>query len=151
MTAFPLAHQTFADDNTRDLKTVRHIVGAIETRFGKSQRVWVMDRGMIDEDSLAFLNEEGRRYLLSTRRHALQEFQSELTNTGWRRLPDNLEVQVKLLQRGDVYYLLARSKPRRHKERAMRRPLQRRGLRQSALKNCISASTSAGSSNATKS
>jgi transposase len=123
---FPLAHQTFAG-NTRDLKTVRHIVTAIETRFGKSQRVWVMDRGMIDEDSLAFLSEEGRRYLLSTRRHALQEFQSELTNTGWQRLPDNLEVQVKLLQRGDVYYLLARSKPRRHKERAMRRR-HRRGL-----------------------
>src|SRR5713226_285226 len=123
---FPLAHQTFAG-NTRDLKTVKHIVTTIEARFGKSQRVWVMDRGMIDADSLAFLNEEGRRYLLSTRRHALQEFQSELTSPGWQRLPDNADVQVKLLKRGDLHYLLARSKPRRHKERAMRRR-QRRGL-----------------------
>jgi hypothetical protein len=123
---FPLAHQTFAG-NTRDLKTVRHIVTTIETRFGKSQRVWVMDRGMIDEDSLAFLSDEGRRYLLSTRRHALQEFQDELTSLGWQRLPDNPDVQVKLLQRSEVHYLLARSKPRRHKERAMRRR-QRRGL-----------------------
>src|SRR5713226_8450631 len=123
---FPLAHQTFAC-NTRDLKTVKHIVTTIEARFGKSQRVWVMDRGMIDADSLAFLNEEGRRYLLSTRRHALQEFQSELTSPGWQRLPDNADVQVKLLKRGDLHYLLARSKPRRHKERAMRRR-QRRGL-----------------------
>jgi transposase len=123
---FPLAHQTFAG-NTRDLKTVRNIVTAIETRFGKSQRVWVMDRGMIDEDSLAFLSEEGRRYLLSTRRHALQEFQSELTSPGWQYLPDNPDVQVKLLKRSEVHYLLARSKPRRHKERAMRRR-QRRGL-----------------------
>ncbi len=86
-----------------------------------------MDRGMIDEDSVAFLSEEGRRYLLSTRRHALQEFQSELTSPGWQRLPDNPDVQVKLLKRGAVHYLLARSKPRRHKERAMRRR-QRRGL-----------------------
>jgi transposase len=123
---FPLAHETFAG-NTRDLKTVKHIVTTIEARFGKSQRVWVMDRGMIDEDSLAFLNEEGRRYLLSTRRHALQEFQSELTSPGWQRLPDNSDVQVKLLQRGDVHYLLARSQPRRHKERAIRRR-QRRAL-----------------------
>jgi hypothetical protein len=123
---FPLAHQTFAG-NTRDLKTVRHIVTTIEARFGKSQRVWVMDRGMIDEDSLAFLNEEGRRYLLSTRRHDLQKFQSELTTTGWQRLPDNPDVEVKLLQRDGVHYLLARSKPRRHKERAIRRR-QRRGL-----------------------
>jgi transposase len=123
---FPLAHQTFAG-NTRDLKTVRNIVTAIETRFGKSQRVWVMDRGMIDEDSLAFLSEEGRRYLLSTRRHALQAIQSELTSPGWQYLSANPEVQVKLLKRSEVHYLLARSKPRRHKERAMRRR-QRRGL-----------------------
>src|SRR5271155_565064 len=123
---FPLAHQTFAG-NTRDLKTVRLIVTAIETRFGKSQRVWVMDRGMIDEDALAFLSAEGRRYLLSTRRHALQEFQGELTSPGWQRLAANADVEVKLRMRGDIHYLLARSKPRRHKERAMRRR-QRRGL-----------------------
>lgn len=129
---FPLAHQAFAG-NTRDLKTVKHIVTTIETRFGKSQRVWVMDRGMIDEDSLAFLNEEGRRYLLSTHRHALKEFQGELTSLGWQRLPDNPDVEVKLLKRGDVHFLLARSQPRRHKERAIRRR-QRRGLAKSLKK-----------------
>jgi transposase len=123
---FPLAHQTFAG-NTRDLATVKHIVNTIETRFGTSDRVWVMDRGMIDEESLAFLSEPGRRYLLSTKRHALKGFQSELASPGWQRLPDNPEVDVKLLQRDEVHYLVARSKPRRHKERAMRRR-QRRGL-----------------------
>ena len=123
---FPLAHQTFAG-NTRDLATVKRIVTAIETRFGTSERVWVMDRGMIDEDSLAFLSEPGRRYLLSTKRHALNEFQSDLAGPGWQRLPDNAEVEVKLRKRDDVHYLLARSKPRRRKERAMRRR-QRRGL-----------------------
>jgi hypothetical protein len=123
---FPLAHQTFAG-NTRDLATVKFIVNAIEARFGKSERVWVMDRGMIDEGSLAFLSEPGRRYLLSTKRHALNAFPSELASPGWQRLPDNLDVEVKLLQRHDVHYLLARSKPRRAKERAIRRR-QRRGL-----------------------
>ena len=123
---FPLAHQTFAG-NTRDLSTVKHIVNTVEARFGKSERVWVMGRGMIDEESLAFLSEPGRRYLLSTKRHALNQFQSELASPGWQRLPDNPEVEVKLLQRDDVHYLLARSKPRRAKERAMRRR-QRRGL-----------------------
>jgi Transposase DDE domain len=123
---FPLAHQTFAG-NTRDLATVQRIVTDIETRFGKSERVWVMDRGMIGEQSLAFLSEPGRRYLLSSKRHALNEFQSELASPGWQRLSDNPEVEVKLLKRDDVHYLLARSKPRRHKERAMRRR-QRRGL-----------------------
>jgi transposase len=123
---FPVAHQTFAG-NTRDLKTVKHIVNAIEARFGKSERVWVMDRGMIDEDTLAFLSEPGRRYLLSTKRHALNEFHTELASPGWQHLPNNPDVEVKLLQRDNVHYLLARSRPRRHKERAMRRR-QRRGL-----------------------
>ena len=129
---FPLAHQTFAG-NTRDLATVKQIVNAIEARFGKSERVWVMDRGMIDEQSLAFLSEPGRRYLLSTKRHALNEFHSELAGPGWQRLPDNPDVEVKLLKREDVHYLLARSKPRRAKERAMRRR-QRRGLAQALQK-----------------
>jgi transposase len=123
---FPLAHQTLAG-NTRDLQTVRHIITNIETRFGQSQRIWVMDRGMISEDTLAFLNEPGRRYLLSTRRHALAAFQAELRSPDWQQLPDNPEVEVKLLQRDGLHYLLARSQPRRQKERAMRRR-QRHGL-----------------------
>ncbi len=48
---FPLAHRTLAG-NTRDLKTVQTIVTEIETHFGKSQRIWVMDRGVISEESL---------------------------------------------------------------------------------------------------
>jgi transposase len=123
---FPLAHQTLAG-NTRDLQTVRQIITNIEARFGQSQRVWVMDRGMISEDTLAFLNEPGRRYLLSTRRHALAAFQPELRAPGWQQLPDNPEVEVKLLPRDGLHYLLARSQPRREKERAMRRR-QRHGL-----------------------
>jgi transposase len=123
---FPLAHQTLAG-NTQDLETVERIVAAIEKRFGKTNRVWVMDRGMISEDTLAFLSKPGRRYLLATRRGALKPFQADLRKPGWQRLPDNPDVEVKLLKRKRVHYLLARSKPRRHKERAIRRR-QRRGL-----------------------
>ena len=66
-------------------------------RFGKSNRVWVMDRGMISKDSLAFLSQSGRRYLLSTRRHALVQFQRDWqSRRGWQRLPDNPDVEVKL-------------------------------------------------------
>jgi DDE family transposase len=123
---FPLAHYTWPG-NTQDLKTVQNIVGAIEARFGKTNRVWVMDRGMISDDALEFLSAPGRRYLLATRRPALTPFADELRRPGWQRLPDNPEVEVKLLQRDEVHYLLARSRPRRAKERAIRRK-QRRGL-----------------------
>jgi hypothetical protein len=123
---FPLAHHTLPG-NTQDLKTVKQIVASIEKRFGTTNRVWVMDRGMISEDTLAFLNEPGRRYLLAARRQTLIPFQAELGSPGWQRLPDNPDVEVKLLQRDGIHYLLARSKPRRRKERAIRRR-QRRGL-----------------------
>jgi len=76
---------------------------------------------------LTFLSAPGRRYLLATKRPALTAFHAELSSPGWQRLPDSPDVQVKLLQRDEVHYLLARSKPRRLKERAIRRR-QRRGL-----------------------
>src|ERR1017187_2383220 len=129
---FPLAHRTFAG-NTQDLKTVQTIVTEIETHFGKSQRIWVMDRGMISDESLKFLGESGRRYLLATRRGELAEFQAELGKKGWKCLPKNPQVEVKLFKREEVHYLLARSRPRRKKERAIRRR-QRRGLAQDLKK-----------------
>jgi len=129
---FPLAHYTWAG-NTQDVKTVQRLVGAIEARFGKSQRVWVMDRGMISDETLTFLNTEGRRYVLATKRPALNAFHTELRSPGWQQLPDNPDVAVKQLTREEVHYLLARSRPRRLKERAIRRR-QRRGLAQALKK-----------------
>jgi transposase len=123
---FPLAHLTLAG-NTQDLQTVETVVTTIEARFGKSQRVWVMDRGMISEDALKFLGQSGRRYLLATRRGELASFATHLRAGGWQRLEDNPDVEVKLLKRKRVHYLLARSRPRRQKERAISRR-QRRGL-----------------------
>ncbi len=131
---FPLAHRTFAG-NTQDLKTVQTIVTEIETEFGKSRRIWVMDRGMISDESLKFLGESGRRYLLATRRGELAAFQDKLGKEGWKRLPNNPQVEVKLFKRDKVHYLLARSRQRRRKERAIRRR-QRRGLAQGLKKLC---------------
>src|SRR6516162_8180437 len=123
---FPLAHLTLAG-NTQDLQTVEAIVTTIESRFGKSHRVWVMDRGMISKEALKFLGRSGRRYLLATKRGELAAFAKHLRAGGWQRLKDNPDVEVKLLKRRRVHYLLARSRPRRQKERAIRRR-QRRGL-----------------------
>jgi transposase len=123
---FPLAHRTLAG-NTQDLQTVETIVTEVEQQFGKTKRIWVMDRGMISKESLAFLKRPGRRYVLAARRGELSQFQSELQTGGWQQLPENLEVEVKLIRRKREYYLLARSGPRRKKERAIRRR-QRRGL-----------------------
>ena len=129
---FPLAHYTLPG-NAKDVQTVRRVVGEVEARFGTSQRVWVMDRGMISDDTLAFLNEPGRRYLLATRRHELTLFQAELAQPGWERMPDHPGVEVKALTRDGVHYLLARSRDRKKKERAIRRR-QRHALAQALRK-----------------
>jgi transposase len=124
---FPLAPFTLAG-NTQDLATVKGVVQAVERRFGRVQRVWVMDRGMVSDETLAFLRASGRQYLLGMRRGAVAKFARQLrTRAGWQRLSEHEEVEIKLVRRGRKQYVLARSRPRRHKERAMRRR-QRRGL-----------------------
>lgn len=124
---FPLAHFTLKG-NTQDLATVQQVVRAVETRFGQLRRVWVMDRGMISDETLRFLKRSGRQFLLALRRSALKQFAPQLrARTGWQRLAEHEEVEVKLVRRRGQHYLLARSQPRRRKERAMRRR-QRRGL-----------------------
>ncbi len=115
---FPLAHFTLAG-NTQDVQTVQKIVTAVESRFGKSQRVWVMDRGMMSEENLAFLSQSDRRYLIGTRRSELTNFREELKSGGWVALRE--EVEVKPVTRDGVAYLLARSGQRKKKERAIRK------------------------------
>jgi len=75
---------------------------------------------MISADTLTFLNEPGRRYLLSTPPRS-GSFPDELRSPAWQQLPDNPQVEVQLLERDGLHYLLARSQPRREKERAIRR------------------------------
>jgi transposase len=124
---FPLAHFTLKG-NTQDLSTVQTVVEAVEKRFGRLQRVWVMDRGMVSEETLHFLKRSGRQYLVGLRRSAVKTFARELQNRkGWQRLAEDEEVEVKSVRRGRQHYLLARSQARRKKERAIRRR-QRRGL-----------------------
>ena len=43
----PLGYEVFAGNRT-DVTTVEEIVGTMEARYGLAQRVWVMDRGMIE-------------------------------------------------------------------------------------------------------
>jgi transposase len=117
---FPLAHVALPG-NTHDGDTVRTLVHEIERRFGKSRRVWVMDRGMISKRNVAFLSRSQRRYLIGLRRSALARFRKQLTGKNWQRLADHAEVEVQAVRRGRLTYVLARSLPRRRKERAIRR------------------------------
>jgi hypothetical protein len=90
---------------------------------------------MITDASLRFLGESGRRYVLATRRGESVELQAKLGREGWKRLPKTPQAEVILFKRKDVHYPLARSQPRRKKERAIRRR-QRCGLERDLKRLC---------------
>ena len=74
----PLGYEVF-DGNTNDSKTVETIVRAMEAKYGRANRIWVMDRGMVSADNLKFLRERGGSYIVGTPKALLRRFEQYLT------------------------------------------------------------------------
>ena len=49
------------DGNTSDRSTLREFLNKIETTYGKSKRLWVMDRGIPTEEILAEMRDPARQ------------------------------------------------------------------------------------------
>ena len=56
---FPLSYEVLAG-NTADSTTLSDFLDRIEQRYGRANRIWVMDRGIPTEDSLAKMRAHGR-------------------------------------------------------------------------------------------
>ena len=89
----PLGYEVFAG-NTADVTTVKQIVTTMEDRYGKSDRIWVMDRGMVSEANLQFLREGGRRYIVGTPKSLLKKFEQQLLSQDWHKIREGLEVKL---------------------------------------------------------
>jgi len=89
----PLGYEVFSG-NTADVTTVEHIVTTMEKRYGKSDRIWVMDRGMVSDDNIDFLREGGRRYIVGTPKSMLKKFEAEMLKDDWNTIRDGLEVKL---------------------------------------------------------
>lgn len=89
----PLGYEVFAG-NTADVTTVEGIVETMERRYGKSDRIWVMDRGMVSEDNIEFLREGGRRYIVGTPKSMLKKFEQDILKDDWHSIRDGLEVKI---------------------------------------------------------
>jgi len=122
---FPLNYEVLAG-NTSEKTTLADLLTKIESRYGKSRRVWLMDRGIPKEDTLSLMRNTGVNYLVGTPRKLLDSFEESLLHTPWERARD--EVYVKSIRDQHETYVLAKSKTRRHKERAMRHRKLRRYL-----------------------
>ena len=115
----PLGYEIFPG-NTADVVTVEEIVSAMERRFGKANRIWVMDRGMVSAENIAWLNETGRRYVIGTPRSELKRWARQLADrTDWRRIREDVELKICRGPEGNETFLLCRSAARIEKERAM--------------------------------
>ena len=55
---FPLAYEVLPG-NTSDKTTLRAFLSKIEAQYGKARRIWVMDRGIPTEETLAEMRESG--------------------------------------------------------------------------------------------
>jgi len=114
----PLGYEVFAG-NRADVTTVEEIVETMEGRYGRADRIWVMDRGMVSEDNLTFLREGGRRYIVGTPKGMLRKFERELLSSDWRSIREGVEVKLCPSPDGHETFILCRSADRRQKEKAM--------------------------------
>jgi transposase len=115
----PLGYEIYPG-NTTDVSTVQEMVADMEARFGKVNRVWVMDRGMVSKKNVAWLNATGRRYVIGTPKAELKRFAKQIEERAdWRRIREDIEVKLCRGPAGDETFLLCRSAARVDKERAM--------------------------------
>lgn len=127
----PLGYEVFAG-NRVDVTTLQEIVETMERRYGRADRIWVGDRGMVSAENIAFLKRSGRRYIVGTPKAMLKQFQRELLTEDWHTVRDGLEVKLCPSPDGDETFVLCRSRDRREKEKAMHGRFEQRieeGLR----------------------
>jgi transposase len=117
---FPIAYEVLPG-NTTDKTTLKDFLAKIENQYGKADRIWVMDRGIPTEETLAIMraSEPPVSYLVGTPKGKLSDLEKKLVERDWKQARTN--VRVKLLPHEGETYVLAESEKRIDKERAMRR------------------------------
>ena len=117
---FPLAYEVMPG-NTTDQTTLAGFLEQIEQQYGRSDRVWIMDRGIPTEATLAAMRagDAPVRYLVGTPKGRLTRLEQAFLAQPWQAVRPS--VTVKLLAEEGELYILVRSDQRRLKERGMRR------------------------------
>lgn len=115
---FPLAYEVMPG-NTSEKTTLGAFLEGIERRYGRRNRLWIMDRGIPTEAALEGMRAQGASYLVGTPRAQLRRLERQLLDQPWKSVQPRIE--VKLVREGEEVYVLTRSGGRRDKEQAMRR------------------------------
>ena len=117
---FPLAYEA-TPGNTADQTTVAAFLEKIERQYGRSERVWIMDRGIPTEETLTSMRESDAplRYLVGTPKGRLTRLEAAFLDRPRQEV--HRAVDVKLLVEDGELYVLVRSEGRLLKECAVRR------------------------------
>jgi len=122
----PLGYEVF-EGNRNDVKTWREIVTTMEARYGKADRIWCGDRGMMSKENIEFMESGNRRYIVGASKGTLKKFERELLEEDWRTIRDGLEVKLcPSPDGGQEMFILCRSQDRREKEKAMHERFEKR-------------------------
>ncbi len=122
----PLGYEVF-EGNRTDVTTLQEIVETMEGRYGKADRIWVGDRGMMSKKNIEFLKSDDRRYIIGTAKASLKQFERELLADDWRQIRDGLEVKLCDSPDGEEeVFILCRSRDRHEKEAAMHKRFEER-------------------------
>ncbi|MBD3856664.1 MAG: IS1634 family transposase [Acidobacteria bacterium] len=114
----PLGYEIYPG-NTNDATTLRGFLDRIEAQYGRVNRVWLMDRGIPTEETLAYMRSQGTFYLVGTPKGRLNKLEQSLLQQPWHQARE--QVRVKWLPSEGEFYLYVESAARVTKERAMRR------------------------------
>ena len=121
---FPLAYEVMPG-NTGEKTTLSDFLSKIEHQYGRSERVWIMDRGIPTEATLAAMRAADTpvHYLVGTPKGRLTRLEQRFLELPWRQVRE--AVDVKLLAEDDELYILAQSGARQAAPGAPpRRPLE---------------------------
>lgn len=114
----PLGYEVFAS-NRADVTTVDEMVETMEGRYGRVNRIWVMDRGLVCEETIEYLKQGCRRYIVGTAKSMLKRYEQALLNDDWQQVHEGLEVKMCASPDGNEVFILCRSQDRRCKEKAI--------------------------------
>lgn len=116
---FPLAYEVMPG-NTSDKTTLKGFLEKIYSQYGKARRVWVMDRGIPTEEVLAKMRStDSVEYIVGTPRGKLTKLEKQFLERQWHEVRDS--VKVKILEKDEELFVLAKSTQRSLKEQAIRR------------------------------
>jgi len=122
----PLGYEVFAG-NRNDVTTWQEIVTTMEARYGKADRIWCGDCGMMSKKNIEFMESGKQRYIVGAAKATLKQFERELLESEWQTIRDGLEVKLcRSPDGGEETYILCRSRDRHDKEKAIHERFEKR-------------------------